>query len=648
MLYAGTIFASALLLFLVQPVMAKSILPWFGGSAGVWATCMLFFQVLLVGGYAYAHWIVRLPPRIQAVIHTALLAVSLALLPISPAAWWKPLAADQPVATILGLLSTSVGLPYLMLAATSPLLQSWYCRERKGTPYRLYALSNLASVAALLAYPFVVEPLLAVRLQRLTWSAAFAAFAVLCVVAAWRGARRRQPDEDGSAAPWRERLVWLALAACPAAMWMAVANQLSESVAPVPFLWILPLTLYLLSFVLCFDREGWYRPEVYRYLLPLGWLAMVVGLAQQASGFAFHWTLLLFCGGLFVCSLFCHGELMRRKPDPRQLTSFYLTIAVGGALGGSFVALLAPSVFKGYYELPVSVVTCILMGLMMVYGYTSPRQMMRLGLVTVAGFAIAVQMRGSLAEDGLRMRNFYGALEVVDGSGPRALRTLYNGAIVHGSQFLALGTGRIPTTYYGPRSGVGLLLSRPGAPRRVGVIGLGAGTLAAYGRAGDYYRFYEINPAVVRLARQKFRYLYECQAKWEIVTGDGRLSLEREPAQNFDVLVLDAFTGDSIPLHLLSREAFVLYLRHLAPGGVLAVHVSNKYLDLVPVLARLTEAAGREATVVRSPADAGGATNDATWVLAGDSGGLPGERVRPARRARLWTDDYSNLLHALK
>jgi SAM-dependent methyltransferase len=293
-------------------------------------------------------------------------------------------------------------------------------------------------------------------------------------------------------------------------------------------------------------------------------------------------------------------------------------------------------------------VACILLALVMVYGYSSRRKLVRLALVTVVGFVIAVQMRASLAEGGLRLRNFYGTLEVADGSGAKAMRTLYNGAIVHGSQFLALGTGRIPTTYYGPRSGAGIILSRPGPPRRVGVIGLGAGTLAAYGRAGDYYRFYEINPAVVWLAREKFRYLYECPAKWEVITGDGRLSLEREPDQRFDVLVLDAFTGDSIPLHMLSREAFALYGRHLAPGGVLAVHVSNKYLDLVPVLARLSEAAGREAMVVRSPADAGGATNDATWVLAGDSASLPGERVQPARGVRLWTDDYSNLLHALK
>lgn len=651
MLHAGAIFASALLLFLVQPVMARSILPWFGGSAGVWATCMLFFQVLLLGGYAYAHGLTRLSARTQAIVHTALLAASVAVLPIAPAPIWKQLAEAHPMVAILGVLAASIGLPYFLLSTSSPLLQNWYSRERTGaSPYRLYSLSNLASLAALLAYPFVLEPLLPLHAQRLAWSVAYAGCAGLCAVAAWRGAHRETPEPAKEPLVWRQRLVWLALAACPAAMWMAIANQLSQSVAAVPFLWILPLSLYLLTFVLCFEREGWYSPARYRYLFPPGCLAIGFGLAQQHSSSAFKWGLGLFAAGLFVCAMFCHGELARRKPAPCHLTSFYLTVAAGGAIGGAFVALVAPHIFSTYYELPVSTAACLLLGLTLLYGYSSPRHLARLGLVTVIGFTLGIQMRASL-DGGTRVRNFYGALEIADGHGPNAMRVLYNGSIIHGSQFLALGTGRIPTTYYGMRSGAGQLLSHPGGARRVGVIGLGVGTLAAYGRAGDYYRFYEINPEVIRLAREKFRFLWECPARWDVVAGDGRLSLEREPAQEFDVLVLDAFTGDSIPVHLLTREAFSLYFHHLTPEGILAVHATNKYLDLAPVIVRLAEAAGRPWVVVRSAGDPGRSTNGAVWVLAGRAPVLreiAGERSSAIRHARLWTDDYSNLFQVLK
>src|SRR5574340_20053 len=652
MLYAAAIFAGALLLFLVQPVVAKSILPWFGGAAGVWATSMVFFQTALLAGYAYAHWLARrFSGKTQAAIHTVLQVVSLAALPLAPGAYWTKLAGDHPFAAILALLATSVGLPFFVLSTTTPLVQSWYAREHK-TPYRLYALSNVASLAALLAYPFVVEPLVTLHAQRLIWSVVYILFAAVLAAAAWRAARSPRLVAEESSAPWSDRVTWAALAACPAAMWMGAANQLSQSVAPAPFLWILPLSLYLFSFVLCFDREGWYNQRLFRFLLPVGWLAISFGLAEQSSTRALAWTVGLFCFGLFACAMFCHGELARRKPDPAQLTSFYLTIAAGGAAGGAFSGLAAPHLFTGYYELPVSVVACILLALHVLYGYAGVRQLVRLALVATTGFVLAMCLRGSLTGGNVeRVRNFYGSLEVADGRGEGALRTLYNGTIIHGSQFLALGTGKIPTTYYGPRSGVGMLLSAMAGPRRVGVIGLGVGTLAAYGHAGDIFRFYEINPEVIRIARQRFRYLNECAAAVEIAAGDARLVLEREPGQRFDVLAVDAFTGDSIPMHLLTREAFALYRRHLAPTGVLALHATNKYVDLVPVLRGAAEAVGLPAMVTRSGGEAGGATYSAIWVLVGRNDALhsvPGEPAYAARRVRLWTDDYSNLFQLLK
>ncbi|MFB3826833.1 MAG: spermidine synthase [Bryobacteraceae bacterium] len=652
MLYAAAIFAGALLLFLVQPVVAKSILPWFGGAAGVWATSMVFFQSALLAGYAYAHWLARrFGGKGQAAIHTVLTGASLTALPLAPGAHWIRLAADHPFAAVLALLATSVGLPFFVLSTSTPLVQSWYAREGKA-PYRLYALSNVASLAALLAYPFAMEPLVTLRSQRLAWSAAYVAFAMLSVGAAWRAARFPRLAAEESKAPWSDRLIWASLAACPAAMWMGAANQLSQSVAPAPFLWILPLGIYLLSFVLCFDREGWYRPRLFRFLLPVGWLAISFGLAQQSSARALIWTVGLFSAGLFASAMFCHGELARRKPEPARLTSFYLTVAAGGAAGGAFSGLAAPHLFSGYYELPVSVVGCILLALALLYGYAGPRQLVRLALVSTVGFILAMYLRSSLAGGKIEaVRNFYGSLEVADGRGEGALRTLYNGAIIHGSQFLALGAGRIPTTYYGPYSGAGMLFHAVPGPRRVGVVGLGVGTLAVYGRAGDTFRFYEINPEVIRVARQRFRYLNECPAAVEIATGDARLVLERETAQRFDILVVDAFTGDSIPIHLLTREAFLVYRRHLAPTGVLAFHATNKYVDLVPVLRGAAEAVGLPAVVVRSNGEPRSATYGAVWVLMGRHAALnsvSGDSGHGARRVRLWTDDYSNLFQLLK
>jgi len=653
LLFGSTIFSGSLLLFLIQPMMAKAILPWFGGAAGVWACALFFFQAALLAGYGYAWWSARyLAPRAQALLHLALLAASLLLLPVAPRASWKPTGPDEPAAHIVALLAVSVGLPYFLLSANSPLMQVWFSRRAKpALPYRLFALSNLSSLAALLLYPLAIEPLLGVSRQLGWWSWAYGAFAVLAGSAAVVGPLGWPAKAAGAGAEARsggkplpgtgELLLWFVLAACPSILWMATANTLSQSVAPIPFLWILPLSIYLLSLTLCFDREGWYRPRVYRIALPAAWIAMGWCAGDRGAGMEIQWTIGWFAISLFVCAMFCHGELARRKPDPEHLAAYYLIVAAGGATGGLFVGILAPLWFSGFLELPIGVTLCVLLAMGLVYGVRSTRRLVRLTLFAAAGFVVAVQMDARFSDTLLRVRNFYGALRVMDKGG---VRILANGAIHHGAEFLDPARERVPTTYYGRGSGVGrALASLPQGPRRIGAIGLGAGTLAAYARAGDEFRFYEINPAVIEIARTGFRFLAGCAGSVEVVPGDGRLSLERDAGERFDLLAVDAFSGDAIPIHLLTAEAFRLYRQRLKPDGVLALHITNRYLDLAPEVLALAANAGMQARVVRNSPDPGDDVYEATWVVARPGGAHP-----PAGTTPLWTDDYSNLLAAMK
>ena len=658
LLYGGTIFVSSLLLFLIQPIMAKAILPWFGGSAGVWTSAMLFFQVVLLLGYGWAHWTTRhVAPRVQIGLHIAMLAGSLLLLPVAPAAAWKPAGEGQPILRVVWVLAVSIGLPYLLLCATGPLIQVWFARRAKAAfPYRLFALSNAGSLAALMAYPFAIEPWISVHHQLAAWSAGYATLALLAVPAALLGA----PGASAEAAqrpstPLTERMLWLALAACPSVLWLAVANELSQNMAPIPFLWILPLSLYLLSFILCFDREGWYRPAVFRIALPAAWVVIWYCLYQRGAIDSIKWTILLLSLALFTCCMFCHGELARRKPHARELTSYYLMLAVGGALGGLFVGLAAPLLFNQYLELPAGVAGSMLLAMALLYGYP-PRRLLRLGLMVAAGLVAAVLIGGYADGARVRERNFYGSLKISQsGVGEDALRVLSNGPIQHGAEFVSPARSRIPTTYYSPDSGVALAIRfLQKGPERVGVIGLGTGTLASYGRRGDFYRFYEVNPAVIAMANTEFSYLRECPCRVDVVGGDARLSLEHEAPQNFDVLVVDAFSGDSIPVHLLTREAFALYYRNMKPDGILVVNVTNRYLDLSPVVEALARDSGRGSRVVQTPGDPGKDYYAATWVVVTANRDalamLPVQSAPAARQRslRVWTDDYSNLFQVLR
>jgi SAM-dependent methyltransferase len=663
---AATVFAGACLLFLLEPVIAKAILPWFGGSAAVWTACMLFFQVTLLLGYLYAHWSAsRLGSRSQGRVHAVLLAASLLLLPVIPSPSWKPSGAADPTLRILGLLTVTVGPPFLLLSATGPLLQAWWLRRHRATPYRLYALSNVGSLLALLGYPVLMEPWLGIRAQAMAWSAGYALFAVLAAVAGMMRTPEPAPaepapePEDGPAIGWRTRLLWAGLPALASALLLAVTNHLSQNVAAIPFLWVLPLALYLVSFILCFEREAWYRRA--------WWLAAAAA-ALAGMGYALldfdnlglKPTLALFLAGLFCACMICHGELVRLKPHPRQLTGFYLMIALGGAIGGLFVAVGAPLLFSGTYELPLLLALfTALAAALCLRGRLHRALKAGAALAAVALVAVLAQgVRAAIKDCRVRVRNFYGSLRVEDYLQDHdTIRMLMNGAIDHGEQYLAPARSREPTTYYGTSTGIGLALralDRPG--RRLGFIGLGAGTLAAYGRAGDDITYYEINPLVPKLADREFSFLRQSPAQIQVVLGDARLSLEQEPPQGFDLLAVDAFSGDSIPVHLLTREAFQLYFRHLKEGGLLAVHISNRYLDLEPVVRKAAQELGKAVLVVDTDDDDEHDVCAATWVLVADGAARFGpELVRAAGAQngartgfRAWTDDYSNLYQVLR
>ena len=665
LIYAVTIFLSSILLFQVQPIIAKAILPWFGGAAGVWTICMLFFQVVLLLGYIYAHWISRFRSRWQLLSHAVVLAGSLLLLPVFPDPRWRPMPGGSPLVGIGLLLLTSVAVPYFVLSTTSPLCQAWFATVNKaGLPYRLFAISNAASLIGLLGYPLAIEPFVRTHTQLFSWSIAYAAFAATGIVAmALTWVRlpntRREPHEPEEPvgvgiglATWT---LWIALPACGSALLLSVTNYLCQDVAPVPFLWVVPLVCYLATFVLCFASESWYRPMVFRWALApaFGALAAVSLLLPRV-----HLSVIVAAAlsALLVGCLFCHGELVRIKPAPRRLTSFYFAMALGGALGGVFVGLVAPLIYSRYSELPVSLIACVLLAFCMAYGGASSAGYVRVTVVAILCvamfFAVVEKRRGP---DILRVRNFYGALRVTESNSDAGrMRTLFHGTTAHGAQLVTSGKELLPTTYYGPASAIGVILGKSaGGARRIGVVGLGAGTLAAYATENDYVRIYEINPLVYGIAMNTFGFLRHCKGRYDVVLGDARISMQYEPNQNFDVLALDAFSGDSVPVHLLTREAIELYFRHLKPDGVLAVHISNRYLDLAPVVVAGCETAGRAVRVFSSGAEPKLGTTDAVWALATANtkileghywrkGGGASARVKP------WTDDYSNLLQIIR
>ncbi len=684
-LYATTVFVSAFLLFLVQPVIAKQILPWFGGTAAVWTTCLVFFQSALLLGYFYTDWTTRkFRPKTQAIVHVVLILIALTLLPIIPGSDWKPEGNEEPTLRIILLLTVTIGLPYFLLSTTSPLIQAWFARSFPGqSPYRLFALSNLASMIALLGYPFLFEPNIATHNQAIGWSVGFGTFAVLIIGAAWYALKTQQEVapiaqafDAGAVVPTRaQKITWILLSGLGSVLLLAISNHLTQNIASIPLLWVVPLALYLLTFILTFDvREGhspWYQRTLVIPMLAAALIAMGWTLADTSLHFELKWQIGIFSFGLFIACMFCHGELVERKPHPKYLTQFYLMISIGGACGAALVGIIAPLTLPAYFEMEFALAAVACLATWLVWGMF-PRESKRwpfylsvgvgalVSLFTVGATVFTIQQ---YRDDVLNMsRNFYGTLRVKEYNPPAVehrRRSLVHGAILHGDQYMDPPYNRSATTYYKTKSGIGLtLLAKEQIngeqKRRVGLVGLGAGTLAAYGSKGDLFRFYEINQTVVDIAKRDFRYLSDSEAKIEVSLGDARLNLEREPAQNFDVLAIDAFSSDSIPVHLITLEALDIYAKHMKPDGVIAFHVSNRFLDLKPVVQMLAEKRGFHVSWVRDQYEDGTTTSD--WVLLTKDKSfllrkdiLEGSYViMPQPGWRIWTDDFNNLLQVLK
>ncbi len=685
-LFATTVFLSAFLLFQIQPIVAKMILPWFGGSSSVWSVCLVFFQVELLLGYAYVHWLhEKVAARRQPLVHGALLLASLAMLPVAADPAWKG-STLAPGLSVLAVLAIAVGAPYLMLSTTGPLMQTWYARAfpalpgaaaADAKPYRLYALSNLASMLALLSYPVLVEPVLPVGTQATLWSAAYVAFVATCLATAFHTHRRmasiaaqaawpdavRDAAVETEAAPhpgWKECLLWIGLAATASMLLLAMTRHLTQDVAPVPFLWIAPLSIYLLSFILCFDAPRYYVRPLFLAALPLAFVALDRVLD---SGMEVPTLIALISVSLFVFCMVCHGELVRRKPPVRYLTLFYLMLSIGGALGGLLVGLVAPAVFTAYFELPIGLFLCA--ALVVAVLWRDMRTVWRMLLViALLGYGWRLTQISLEYVQGYKtvVRNFYSQLRIDDVTDDvlGAKRKMVHGRINHGEQFMAAAHRKEPTAYYCEKSGIGrairsLQLLHPSL--HIGIVGLGAGTLAAYGRAGDAMRIYEINEQVLALARSDFTFLSDSAATITPVLGDGRLMLERDAPQHFDLLAIDAFSGDSIPAHLLTLEAMQTYFAQIKPDGVLAFHITNRYLDLQPVMAAAAQHYGKTALLYDlEPDDDDLYCRHTTWVLmmsperatALSAPLQDGKPLLPRPGFAPWTDSFSNLFSILK
>ena len=687
--FALVIFISAFLIFLVQPLIAKQILPWFGGSAAVWATCLLFFQTALLAGYAYADAVTRwLSLKRQVMLHTALLAVAALTMPILVGEGWRPQGSEEPISRILLLLTATIGLPYFLLATTTPLVGAWYARRfQAAAPYRLFALSNLASLLALLGFPFLIEPQLGNRQVTWVWSALFGIFAVLCATLGWRtlqaggaGAAPTAPPAEaqkgsnqnaatpqavvGSAVPTESGpWTWILLSAVGSAMLLGVTSHLTQNISSAPLLWVFPLALYLMTFIISFDHPRWYLRGLF---LPLAGLSLPL-MAWLSDSLALKQVTPVYALGLFVVCMACHGELARLKPAPSRLTAFYLCMSVGGALGSLFMAVLAPLVFDGYFELYAALVVAGLAGL------TLPlvREPGVQRLLTRAATTGVVLLTAGLSWQGVKgyvesvrfmERDFYGVVRTRDNAtGGEPFRNLIHGAIAHGGQLLREDLRMAPSSYFGPTSGYGrVFASLPPGPHKVGVIGLGAGALAAYAKPGDDWVFYEISPAVVRAAMAEFTFLPQFPGRYELVVGDGRLALEREARRQYDVLAMDAFAGDSIPTHLITREAMAAYVKHLKPDGVLVFQATNRFVNLMPVLHNLAQSFGMQAVLISdSPPTVDGPgywlSSTDQVIVTRNAALLQAPAIREAAQPLqpdpglpVFTDDYVNLVRILK
>jgi hypothetical protein len=687
-LFALTIFLSAFLLFNVQPLMGRYLLPWFGGSPAVWSTCILFFQALLLGGYAYAHWLASKRRTTQKKVHLGLLVVSLLCLPAIPSVdAFSTLGGLTPQFLIIVTLALSIGLPFFALSTNAPLIQHWFGEAfPASSPYRLYALSNIGSLLALLVYPLLMEPFLTLRMQSLAWSGGYLLFVAGCSFCLLRLVRER-PGACGEIetateppASAGQRIAWIILPMLASVFLLATTNQLCQEVASVPFLWVLPLALYLLSFILTFEAERWYRRwfwgSLYVLLVPIGWWSFYEG-----PNLGFSRQLLLYPALLLAGCMLCHGELYKLRPSPRQLTRFYLAIAAGGALGGMFVTFFAPAVFVTYREYQLALYGICLVTLITwirqkawSINFRQPLFWVSIPLIAYLLVLPFISYKYATISEGsvlARSRNFFGTLKVTEGQDQFGLfRVLINGRIAHGTQYQDPPWRARAVGYYAMGSPPAELFhhSREWAKTatgdghlNVGIVGAGIGTMLAFGEEGDSFRFYEINPQVIDASQRYFYYFSDIPVQTELISGDGRIVLDRElknlGSNRFDLLVIDAFTSDSIPLHLLTLESAQLYLNHLSDDGILLFHITNRFLDLNPAIRGLAEAVGCQAVRLIAENDPAVGRTSTQWVAVTRSPSLA-RQIEQLPTAKPWhagekpslvfTDDFSSLLKVLK
>lgn len=736
-----TLTLSASLLFWVQPMFAKMVLPLLGGAPAVWNTSMVFFQASLLAGYAYAHYSTRhLDLRYQSLLHVAVLACAFLALPIGVAAGWSPPTSTTPVGWLLALFTVSIGLPFFAVSATAPLLQKWFAHTRHEyarNPYFLYAASNIGSILALLTYPLLIEPYLGLAAQGWVWGVVFAVLVALvasCAFLLWKHFVSNEPETGIENGPRFAteisaglRFRWVLLAFVPSSLLLAVSAHITTDLASVPLLWTIPLVLYLLTYVIVFSKKPilphkW-MVKLHSYVVLLFVVVLYIG-----SFLPLPFTLLFHLLTFFVTAMVCHGELAKRRPTTKHLTEFYLWMSVGGVLGGMFNALLAPLIFDSIVEYPIAIVlACALrpmldgqrrgnwardigypailamavfavhateplthlpanaqgpvLGLlaaaaaMVVFGFSTRPLRFSLGIaVMMVSANVASMFSGALSSE-FMTRSFFGVHRVIYDS-DADVYSLMHGSTIHGAQAKDQDKWREPLGYYIEDGPVGQLFAHihdDPSPQQVGVVGMGTGAMACYRRRQDHWAFFEIDPVVLGLANDTrfFNYLKECGGGAKTILGDARLSLVGQPYRHFDLLVIDAFSSDSIPVNLITSEAISLYLDKLTEDGVIAIHISNRFMDLEPVLGNLVRDLKVAARIQVFSPDGEGSTPDQTpeeradlrqyrfgskWVALAQTEAALGsiaadhrwKTLKPDPAIGVWTDDYSNIVGAIR
>ncbi|MBU3003312.1 hypothetical protein [Paraglaciecola arctica] len=688
MQYFISVFVSAFLVFQIQPIISKTILPWFGGGASVWTTCMLFFQFFLLVGYIYAYVLTKtLRIKTQVVVHLILLALGVIFLPFGIHDIHNIEVAATPTWGVLTVLFISLGFPYLMLSANTPLLQHWFSSDVNNVnPYRLYAISNVGSFLALISYPIVFEPFMSLDGQLELWSSIYCVFVALVVWIFYVVVIKSQSQKLNNAKQlvnskvgFSQVTLWFLLAALGVVLLVSTTNALTQNVPPVPFLWIVPLAIYLLTYVMAFSSLRLYLRVIWiPCFMVLSFVALLIYIIGGQFDFVTQliiYLLILLCG-----CMICHGELNALKPRQGNTTLFYLFLSAGGVFGSFLVTFVAKELFDEFLEFPLAIVSVLLVVAASLWWVRKDEitqlnkghiaAVNQLFLLSIGSLVVAlvwllvfINLNSQYQQyDVAKDRNFYGILSVKDiNEGKVKERRLVDGTTSHGSQSLPLTPSPVPLSYYRPGTGGQLIIDELSNVKnlQVGVIGLGVGALAAYGRPGDLYTFYELNPLVSVYANRYFKYLENAQADVEVKLGDARVTLQNEldsgQRNNFDLLIIDAFSGDLIPTHLMTHEAFMLYQQHIKTSGVIALHISNRHLSLLPVIAHHSRSLKMQMMLFDTPG--GGYEHDAQWVVLTNNRQLTESPrlmdkqtpiISSQYQSVVWTDDYSSLLPILK